>query len=148
MTHATIGDVDSAKSLYQEALKIWRAEKNLFSQASTLNNLAVLYHQLGEYEYALEAYEDGLACARNSHNQHAEALLLAGLGDLYCEIEDFEAASQAYEHAGAIVGGLSGLESGGAADGGIPMIFRPYYHFETGCAGNGISNAAPNLGSF
>lgn len=109
MTHATIGDVDSAKSLYQEALKIWRAEKNLFSQASTLNNLAVLYHQLGEYEYALEAYEDGLSCARNSHNQHAEALLLAGLGDLYCEIEDFEAASQAYEHAGAIVGGLSGF---------------------------------------
>jgi LuxR family transcriptional regulator, maltose regulon positive regulatory protein len=109
MVHATIGNVDSAKSLYQEALKIWRAEKNLFSQASTLNNLAVLYHQLGEYEYALDAYEDGLSCARNSQNQHVEALLLAGLGDLYCEIDDFDAAAQAYEHAETIVGSLSGL---------------------------------------
>jgi LuxR family maltose regulon positive regulatory protein len=109
MAHATIGEVESAKALYQDALKRWRAEKNLYSQAATLNNLAVLYHQLGEYEHASEAYEDGLACARNGHNQHAEALLLAGLGDLYSEIEDFEAASQAYEHAEGIAGGLSGL---------------------------------------
>jgi LuxR family maltose regulon positive regulatory protein len=109
MVHATIGDVESAKTLYQEALKIWRSEKNLHSQAETLNNLAVLHHQLGEYEFASEAYEDGLACARNSHNQRAESLLLAGLGDLYSEIEDFEAALQAYEQAGVIAGGLSGF---------------------------------------
>jgi ATP/maltotriose-dependent transcriptional regulator MalT/DNA-binding SARP family transcriptional activator len=109
MVHATIGDVESAKALYQEALKIWRAEKNLHSQAETLNNLAVLHHQLGEYEAAFEAYEDGLMSARNSHNQRAEALLLAGLGDLYSEIEDFEAASRAYEQAETIASGLSGF---------------------------------------
>jgi LuxR family transcriptional regulator, maltose regulon positive regulatory protein len=109
MAHATIGNVESAKALYQEALRIWRAEKNLYSQAAALNNLAVLHHQLGEYEYASEAYEDGLACARNSHNQHAEALLLAGLGDLYSEIEDFEAASRAYEQAEGIASGLPGF---------------------------------------
>jgi two-component SAPR family response regulator len=109
MVHATIGDVESAKASYLKALKIWRAEKNLYSQADTLNNLAVLYHQLGEYEFASEAYEDGLSCARNSHNQRAESLLLAGLGDLYSEIEDFEAASQAYEQAEIIAAGLPGF---------------------------------------
>lgn len=107
MVHATIGDVESAKKLYQEALKIWRTEKNLHSQAETLNNLAVLYHQLGEYELASESYEDGLGCARSSHNQRAESLLLTGLGDLYSEMEDLEAASQAYEQAEAIASGLS-----------------------------------------
>src|SRR6266498_859027 len=107
MVHAAVGNVESAKALYQEALKLWRAEKNLHSQAETLNNLAVLYHQLGEYEFASEAYEDGLACARNSYNQRAESLLLTGLGDLYSEIEDFEAAAQAYEQAEAIADGLS-----------------------------------------
>jgi tetratricopeptide (TPR) repeat protein len=81
MIYATIGDVESAKSLYQKALEIWRAEKNLYSQADTLNNLAVLYHQLGEYEFASESYEDGLTCARHSHNQRAESLL-AGLETL------------------------------------------------------------------
>ena len=109
MAYATIGDVETAKSLYQEALKIWRVEKNIHSQAETLNNLAVLYHQVGEYEFAAEAYEDGLACARQSHNQRAEALLLTGLGDLYSEIEDFEAALQAYEQAESIAGSFSGF---------------------------------------
>jgi two-component SAPR family response regulator/Flp pilus assembly protein TadD len=107
MVHATIGDVESAKTLYQEALKIWRTEKNLHSQAETLNNLAVLYHQLGEYEFASEAYEDGLTCARSSHNQRAESLLLAGLGDLYSELEDFETSTQAYKQAETIADGLS-----------------------------------------
>lgn len=109
MVHATIGDVGSAKALYQDALQVWRAEKNLYFQADTLNNLAVLYHQLGEYELASEAYEDGLVCARNSHNQRAEALLFAGLGDLYSEIEDFEAAGQAYEQVEILASGLPGF---------------------------------------
>jgi two-component SAPR family response regulator len=107
MIHATVGNVESAKTLYQKALEIWRVENNLFSQADTLNNLAFLHHQLGEYESAADAYEDGLTCARNSHNQYAESLLLTGLGDLYSEIADFEAASQAYEQAEAIASGLS-----------------------------------------
>jgi two-component SAPR family response regulator len=101
--------VESAKTSYQEALRIWRAEKNLYSQADTLNNLGVLYHQLGEYELASEAFEDGLVCARHSHNQRAESLLLAGLGDLYSEIEDYDAASQAYEQAEVIASGLPGF---------------------------------------
>jgi LuxR family transcriptional regulator, maltose regulon positive regulatory protein len=109
MVQATIGDVESAKVLYQQALRAWREEKNLHAQAETLNNLAVLYHQLGEYESASEAFEEGLTCARQSHNQRAESLLLTGLGDLYSEIEDFDAALQAYEQADVIASSLSGL---------------------------------------
>ncbi|HMB24164.1 MAG TPA: BTAD domain-containing putative transcriptional regulator [Anaerolineales bacterium] len=109
MARATMGDVESAKALYQDALQIWRVEKNLYAQAEVLNNLAVLHHQLGEYEFASEAYEDGLLCARTSHNQRAEALLLASLGDLYCEIEDFEAAGQAYEQAESLAAWLPGF---------------------------------------
>ncbi|MBN2118497.1 MAG: tetratricopeptide repeat protein [Anaerolineales bacterium] len=109
MVHAAVGEVDSAKALYQEALRIWQAEKNLYSQADTLNNLAVLYHQLGEYDLASETYEIGLECARSSHNERAESLILTGLGDLYSEIEEFEAAAQAYEQAEAIANRLPGF---------------------------------------
>jgi LuxR family maltose regulon positive regulatory protein len=109
MVHATVGEVESAKTLYQEALKIWQVEKNQYSQADTLNNLAVLYHQLGDYELAFDTYEKGLACARNSHNQRAESLLLTGLGDLYSEIEEFEAATHAYMQADAIASRLAGF---------------------------------------
>ncbi len=99
MVHASVGNIEAAKTRYQKALQILRAEKNLYLQADILNNLAVLYHQIGEYELAAETYENGLVCARSSHNQHAESLILTGLGDLYSEIEEFEAATQAYEQA-------------------------------------------------
>ncbi|MGB8981914.1 MAG: tetratricopeptide repeat protein, partial [Anaerolineales bacterium] len=106
MVHAAVGNVESAKTSYHQTLKILRAEKNLYAQADTLNNLAVLYQQIGEYELASETYENGLVCARSSHNQRAEALILTGLGDLYSEIEEFEAAIQAYEQAEAIASGF------------------------------------------
>lgn len=109
MVHAAVGNVEFAKNSYQEALKIWRAEKNLYLQADTLNNLAFLYHQLGEYELALETYENGLDCARNSHNERAESLILTGLGDLYSEVGEFQAAEQAYEQAETIANGLPGF---------------------------------------
>jgi ATP/maltotriose-dependent transcriptional regulator MalT/DNA-binding SARP family transcriptional activator len=109
MVYAAVGDVESAKAHFQEALKIWRAEKNLYSQADTMNNLAVFYHQLGEYELASETYESGLTCAVSSHNQRAESLIMTGIGDLYSEIEEFEAAAQAYEQAETIASSLSGF---------------------------------------
>ena len=108
MVYTAVGEVESAKTLYQQALKVWQAEKNLFAQADTLNNLGVLYHQMGEYELASETYERGLSCARSSHNQHAESLLLAGLGDLYAEIGEFEAAIHAYVQAEAVAERLPG----------------------------------------
>jgi ATP/maltotriose-dependent transcriptional regulator MalT len=109
MVHLAIGDIDSAKTSYQEALKIWREEKKLYYQAEILNNLAVLYHQIGEYELASETFEDGLRCARKSRNLRTESVILTGLGDLYSEIEEFEAAAQAYEQAEAIAGRLPGF---------------------------------------
>lgn len=109
MVRATIGDVEVAKNLYQEALNRLRREKNLYTQANTLNNLAVLYLQVGEYEFASDSFEEGLECARNSRNQHAEALILTGLGDLYTEIEEFDAAERAYEQASIVAESCSAL---------------------------------------
>ncbi|MGE5374624.1 MAG: tetratricopeptide repeat protein, partial [Bacteroidota bacterium] len=109
MVYAAIGDVEPARRHYQDAIEIWRAEKNIFLQAETLNNLAVLYHQIGEYELASETYEHGLICARTSHHLRAESLILTGLGDLYSEIEEYEAAGQAYEQAESIAAGLSSI---------------------------------------
>ena len=106
MIHGVIGNVESAKTLYQKVLHILQDEKNLQEQADILNNLAFLYHQIGEYELAAETYENGLVSARGSHNQHAESLILTGLGDLYTEIEEFEAATQAYEQAETIASGF------------------------------------------
>ena len=109
MVHGAVGDIDSARNSYQNALKMRQAEKNFYSQAEILNNLAVLYHQIGEYELASETFESGLVCARKSHNRRAESLILTGLGDLYSEVEVFDAASQAYQQAETAAGNLPKL---------------------------------------
>jgi ATP/maltotriose-dependent transcriptional regulator MalT/two-component SAPR family response regulator len=106
MVHGAVGDVDSARTSYQKALKIKQDESDLFTQADILNNLAVLYHQIGEYELASETFESGLLCARKSHNRRTEALIMAGLGDLYAEVEEFDAAVQAYHQAELAAGNL------------------------------------------
>ena len=109
MVHGAVGEMDSARSSYQQALKLKQAESDLYSQAEILNNLAVLYQQIGEYELASETFEAGLTCARKSRNRRAEALILTGLGDLYSEVEEFDSASQAYHQAEAAVGDLAGF---------------------------------------
>ena len=109
MAHRAIGDIESARHSYQEALKIQVAEKNLYYQAETLNNLAGLYHSIGEYELACETFENGLACARKSRNQRTECVLLAGMGDLYSEIGESDAALRAYQQAGLLADELPGF---------------------------------------
>ncbi len=109
MVHGAVGDIDSARTSYQKALALKQKERDLFTQADILNNLAVLYHQIGEYELASETFEAGLNCARKSRNRHAESLILTGLGDLYSEVDEFEAASQAYRQAEAAAGGQAGF---------------------------------------
>jgi len=109
MAHRAIGDIESAKHSYQEALKIQISEKNLYHQAEILNNLAVLYHLVGEYELAAETFENGLACARKSRNQRTVCLILAGMGDLYSEVEEYDAALQAYQQVEALTTEPSGF---------------------------------------
>jgi LuxR family maltose regulon positive regulatory protein len=109
MVHGAVGDIESARRSYQNALKIRQAEKNLYSQSEILNNLAVLYHQIGEYELASETFETGLVYARKSRNYRAEALILTGLGDLYSEVDEFDAAAQAYKQAETVAVKLSGF---------------------------------------
>jgi len=104
MVHGAVGNIDSARSSYQKALALKQAESDLYTQADILNNLAVLYHQIGEYELAYETFESGILCARKSHYPRAETLLLTGMGDLYSEVEEFDAAGQAYRQAEAIFG--------------------------------------------
>ena len=93
MVHGAVGDIDSARASYQKALKLKQVESDLYTQAEILNNLAVLYHQIGEYELASETFEAGLMSARKSRNRRAEAIILAGLGDLYSEVEEFDSSS-------------------------------------------------------
>jgi len=97
MAYRAIGDFAEARKAYEQALAIWRADGNLFWQATLLNNFGVFYQFLGDYEKAGMCFEEGLICARRSRARRMEVLISIGLGDLYAELADFESASQNYQ---------------------------------------------------
>jgi ATP/maltotriose-dependent transcriptional regulator MalT/two-component SAPR family response regulator len=103
MAFQTLGKYQQANDAYQDALRIWKQDGNIWSQTGLLNNMGNMYHQAGEYEKAAHAYEEGLLCAQRSHNMRGEALISIGQGDLYAELQDFGIASQSYQHAEAML---------------------------------------------
>ena len=92
----------AAAQFFQAALLEWKRENNLFSQASTLNNLSVLYYMQGDYESAVRTLEEGLVCARQGNFRWQEALLMASLGDILCDLDEYESAQQTYTTAAGI----------------------------------------------
>jgi len=61
-----------------------------------LNNLGVLYHQMGDYEHALVTLEEGLEHARLVGYKRLEAFLLASLGDLFADLQANDTAQQLF----------------------------------------------------
>jgi LuxR family maltose regulon positive regulatory protein len=96
------GKHEAAAGYYQKALAEWKREDNLFSQASALNNLAVLDYMQGDYVSAVETLEKGLVCARQGGFRWQEAMQLASLGDILSDLDEFVPASQTYAKASAL----------------------------------------------
>ncbi|MCY7332310.1 MAG: tetratricopeptide repeat protein [Pseudanabaena sp. CAN_BIN31] len=102
--------VDLAKSLYQEALQIYRELANqnrdafLPDVANTLNNLGLL-HSTNEIEIALAEYQEALQIYRELANQNRDAFLpyvaitLNNLANLHSDINEIGIALAEYQEA-------------------------------------------------
>lgn len=97
--YASHGDLEEAKSAFEQAFSYWRAERDLYRLARLLNNVGVINYELGDFEQSVITLSEGLEFARLTGFLLMETFLLASLGDLYVDIQAYPEARHAYEEA-------------------------------------------------
>ncbi len=96
------GNYPEAVKILQQAVKIFRQQKNITAEASTLSNLALAYQQLGEWELAEIAINDSLALIQKTENQTLLATILDIQGSLQFSRSQLRQAINSWQQAAEI----------------------------------------------
>ena len=97
------GDYDKAKEFYNYAMDIWRSWPNYemypLESAVTVNNLGILYQEIGNYQDAEKHLKNGLEIRQKllGENHPVVAQSMGNLGKLYNEIGDYNNAELLYQ---------------------------------------------------
>jgi DNA-binding SARP family transcriptional activator/Flp pilus assembly protein TadD len=98
-----MGDFQGALACYRQALGYYQKQKNVYSSASVLNDMAYLHYLRGEYSEAFSVFNDALVKARQSGNARVEGMILIGLADLFTDLAGYPEASDVYAQGRVIV---------------------------------------------
>jgi len=81
-----------AIAAYQRSLKISREIGDRCGEATSLNNLALVYNSLGQYAGAIDFFQQSLEIARDIDNRRGEAASLNNLGLVYNSLGQYAQA--------------------------------------------------------
>ena len=81
---------NQAVAAYYQALKVWRAQKDLKKQVFTLDKIAYTYKGLEQPEKALTVYNQALKLARNTNDLGEQATILQSMTFLYRDLKQPE----------------------------------------------------------
>lgn len=90
---AAVGDLESGRRLLQEAAELSRAERDLFSAASTFHSLGDTELDADDIEAAERAYRDALRMAWDCEADRLVCYSLAGLAAVAAERGEAERAA-------------------------------------------------------
>ena len=91
------GDVDRARKLIEESLRISRDMGDKSGIKDTLVRLGILEYDQGRFEEAAKSYEESLVINRESGDKLSIAILLNNLGNVYSNQGDYSRAFDLYE---------------------------------------------------
>ncbi len=94
-----MGSFSQSKYAFESSLTCFEKVKDVWHQASTYNNLGVLYMMEGDYERAAASLDKALDLGRMIGYRSIEAITLTSIGDLYLELDAADAAAKAYKSA-------------------------------------------------
>jgi non-specific serine/threonine protein kinase len=101
MARAT-SDFSKARTLYEDALLIWRELDNRHGVAGALGNLGMVSYDQGDYTEAITRHEESLTIWRELGDQIGIARTLLALGNVVYSQGDERAAESLYERSLAI----------------------------------------------
>jgi signal transduction histidine kinase/tetratricopeptide (TPR) repeat protein len=87
---------------YNEALRIARANKNLYFESAVLVNLADFHYRAGQIEKAKEKYSEALALENQTGNEEGTCISLRGLAMCELFMKNFDSSAKLLEKALAI----------------------------------------------
>jgi len=97
--YRTLGQVERAINLYEEALAIAREIGERQKEGRILGNLGSAYRALGQFGRAINLYKKALDIARESGNRPEEGIQLGNLGSAYHYLRQVEQAIDMYKEA-------------------------------------------------
>jgi tetratricopeptide (TPR) repeat protein len=83
--------------LYEQALPIRREVGDRAGEATTLNNLALVYGAIGQPKRALELYEQALPLRREVGDRAGEVATLINLAYMFQNMQKYDASLEAFE---------------------------------------------------
>jgi len=95
----TIESKKQALQNLEQALELYRADKNYAQAALTLLSIGKIHANNGQFQSALDAYNQALALSKRAGAKAEQAAILNSLGQLYTELADMETAVSSYNQA-------------------------------------------------
>jgi tetratricopeptide (TPR) repeat protein len=93
------GDKGAALRYNEQSLALARALGDKRNEATTLNNIGLVWRQLGEYQKALDYYEQALPMRREVGDKGGEAATLTNIGAAWSALGDKQKALDFFEQA-------------------------------------------------
>ena len=84
---------------WQQALQLYREQKNQRGEVNCLGKLGNVYQSLGQYQPAIACHQQALALARKVQYRQAEANALSSLGNVCYSIGQYDQAVAGYQQA-------------------------------------------------
>jgi CHAT domain-containing protein len=102
LTHSTLGESQTARDYYQQALKLYAVTGQKPWQANTLGAIANILSQQGKYQEAINYFNQALEIQRILKNSFDQGVTLYDIGVIYETLADYDASIFAYQQALAL----------------------------------------------
>ena len=88
--------LEAAIQSWQEALKLYRQQRDANGESLALGRIGLAYERLGDYRQAVDYFEQTLAVVKKNGNNQLEASILGNLGNNYLRLGNYPQAMEAY----------------------------------------------------